>query len=259
MKQYYYGAWQNFYELAWPIRCFIELTLLLAIILLMIWIFSKMLLKSKVKTYIIKFLIWISSECLYCLGKEQEWSINLEEKLIDWGRKVINNNKKRNFGLQWCIGILVTLVYFSAIFVDLPFSKNFNSLYLQKFRNIKTFFINFESNLSEGYEEYPPLFVQKEEQELARLENDMMEEQEIIYLQLNARGQNGSNIRGIPSLDGPVIGGIRGETDILYQGQWEYDGERYWLKVYIPEEDVQGWISGKLINTNQLQGIISDK
>lgn len=82
-----------------------------------------------------------------------------------------------------------------------------------------------------------------------------LEEKEPVYIQLNERGKRGSNIRSETNLDNDdnIIGGVNAESEILYCGEWTYDGERYWIRVYIPDDDVEGWLSGNLIEREQLE------
>ena len=79
-----------------------------------------------------------------------------------------------------------------------------------------------------------------------------------VYIQLNEKGKLGANIRQEPSLGAEVVGGVKGGSEILYQYQWECDDdERYWIKVYIPSDEVEGWLSGKLVDSAQLETLIN--
>ena len=86
---------------------------------------------------------------------------------------------------------------------------------------------------------------------------EVPEEQMRIDIRLNERGKNGANIRQIPSLEGDIIVGVNDDSIILYQNEWENDGERYWIKIYLPDKQVSGWLSGKLIEDEQLKMILS--
>ena len=45
----------------------------------------------------------------------------------------------------------------------------------------------------------------------------------------------------------------------FFSPQWECDAEeRYWIKIYVPSEDVEGWLSGRLVEDAQLETLISD-
>lgn len=259
--KYYYGAWQNFYHLSWPIRFFFEL--LVFLFLLMVVIKSLMIIVSKsgLRIYMITGIVWIVKEIVYFLGRTRSWAIDADSRIIDWGEKRISDEDRKIFvrlKVYVCLGI--ASIYLLAVFVDLPVSQNLEDYYLQELEKIKIFFQQGEHCLSLGYENYPPLFIEAEVKETMtdnNLEEEPVIEEVVTYLKLNEKGQNGSNIRETPSLDGLVVGGVRENPDIIYQNQWEYDGERYWLKIYLPEEEMYGWISGKLIDSEQLEEIIS--
>ena len=103
-------------------------------------------------------------------------------------------------------------MYIVAVFMDLPLSRHLQEEYLTELANIKDFFQQYEEVLSRGYENYPPLFVKNEPEEIAEEPaeepaGDIEEEEEIpIYIQLNETGKNGSNVRQEPSLNGKVVG-----------------------------------------------------
>ncbi|MCM1121583.1 MAG: hypothetical protein NC416_03270 [Eubacterium sp.] len=86
-------------------------------------------------------------------------------------------------------------------------------------------------------------------------EETALEEKEPVYIRLNERGKRGSNIRSETDLadDNNIIGGVNAESEILYCDEWTHDGERYWIRVYIPDDDVEGWLSGNLIEGEQLE------
>ncbi len=87
-----------------------------------------------------------------------------------------------------------------------------------------------------------------------------LEEKEPVYVQLNERGKRGSNIRSEINLDNDnnIIGGVNAESEILYCDEWTHDGERYWIRVYIPDDDVEGWLSGNLIEREQLEEMLGE-
>ena len=87
-----------------------------------------------------------------------------------------------------------------------------------------------------------------------------LEEKEPVYIRLNERGKGGSNIRSETDLNNNsnIIGGVNAESEILYCDEWTYAGERYWIRVYISDDDVEGWLSGTLIDEKQLEEIIGE-
>ena len=51
---------------------------------------------------------------------------------------------------------------------------------------------------------------------------------------------------------------MNAKSEILYCDEWVYDGERYWIRVYIPNDGIEGWLSGYLIEKAQLEEMTSE-
>ena len=66
--------------------------------------------------------------------------------------------------------------------------------------------------LSGDCEQYPPLFRKREPEsdESAMALEELQNEIEPVYIQLNDQGRDGSNIRKEPSMNGAVVGGVNG-------------------------------------------------
>lgn len=75
---------------------------------------------------------------------------------------------------------------------------------------------------------------------------------------MNKIGKKGPKIRKEPFVEGEIIDKVSGKTVIHYKKKLEYDGERYWLKVYLPEQKIEGWLNGKLVEKKQLQQFLDD-
>lgn len=86
-------------------------------------------------------------------------------------------------------------------------------------------------------------------------------ETEPVYIQLNDEAKAGANIRSEPDLsdDGNIVGRVNENSQILYLQEWIHDGERYWLRVYDTIDDVEGWLSGKLVDSGQLEEIVAQE
>lgn len=119
--------------------------------------------------------------------------------------------------------------------------------------NGQAVYLKVESKLTDWLEAHN-LYGQQIE-EAVNFEEPVFEEKEPVYVQLNERGKRGSNIRSETDLDNDnnIIGGVNAESEILYCNEWIHDGERYWIRVYIPDDDVEGWLSGNLIEREQLE------
>lgn len=269
MKKMYFGAWQNFYHLSWPIRFLIEGIIFFIIVFALYKLIKKLRLVFKIKPYLIKGCVWIATEVVYLFGRNNSWAVEADSKVIEWGERKLNgriNEKaiKRRKTIKYCAVLGIIVLYIVAVFVDLPLSGHLQEEYLAEFAKVKNFFRQYEEALSRGYEAYPPLFVKKEPEEIieeatAPAESAEEKEEIPIYIQLNETGKNGSNVRQEPSLDGKVVGGVKDGMEILYMNQWECDAdERYWIKICVPSEDVEGWLSGRLVESTQLETLISE-
>lgn len=258
MKKYYYGAWNSFYNLSWPVRFGVELIFFLIFLYIIIKLLRKIGNLLHLKIYLIKGCVWLVTEIVYLVGHNSEWAVTIDGKITDWGNKMLNSTgRKKHHVLKCFIALGIITVYLLAVLVDLPVSEYFQEYYLVELAHAKVFFQQWENAMSEGCEEYPPLFIKKESNE-ELIEETIVEEVKTIYIQLNEQGKNGSNIRRNPSLNAEIIGSVTGQTEIIYQNQWENDGERYWVKVYIPDDGIEGWLSGKLVDGEQLELILSN-
>lgn len=170
MKKYYYGAWNSFYNLSWPVRFGVELIFFLIFLYIVIKLLKKIGNLLRLKIYLIKGCVWLVTEIVYLVGHNNEWAVTIDGKITDWGNKMLNNTWRKKH-------------YFLKSFIAL------------------------------GRE---------------------------------------------PSLNAEIIGGVTGQTEIIYKNQWENDGERYWVKVCIPDDGIEGWLSGKLVDGEQLELILSN-
>lgn len=265
MKKIYFGVWQNFYLLSWPIRFFVEAILFLFVVFLLYKLLKKLVRTLRMKPYIVKGSVWAATEVVYLLGKDRQWAVETDNKIVEWGEKKLNGTAdgkttKRHTALKYGIILGIIILYIAAVFVDLPLSRYLQEDYLAEFANIKASFQKYEEAMSRGYEDYPPLFVKREPEEVEEPVEATVEKEKIpVYIQLNEKGKPGANIRQEPSLDAEVVGGVNGGSEILYRYQWECDEEeRYWIKVYIPSGEMEGWLSGKLVDDTQLETLINE-
>ncbi|MDE7417947.1 MAG: hypothetical protein K2N44_16865 [Lachnospiraceae bacterium] len=216
--------------------------------------------KVRIDIILIKGWVWFVTELVYLVGRGKNWAVDIDNKIIEWGEKAVNRTDRKNRSpLKGVIFLAVIIVYFTAIFVDLPFANGLESYYLTEFTKIKVFCQRYEKLLSRDYEQYPPLFTQKEPKpnDSEVVVEELWKESESVYIHLNDQGKGGSNVRKEPSMNGVVVGGVNEKSEILYRQQFENDGERYWIKVYLPADEIEGWLSGNLIESEQLERIIA--
>lgn len=249
MKEYYYGGWQSLYLLDWSIRFLIELIIFLVLLFGVISLIKQIEKTFQLKVKFVIVCAWFASEVVYLIGKGSTWAVDIDDNIMKWGREAAYEKKyKKHFSVKAIAMAVSIVVYFMGIFSELPVAENLQGYYLTPFIKTRNFFQGIESSLSKGYEAYAPLFEWKE-----------VEKEEVIYLSLNERGFAGSNIRHEPSLESNIAGEINGEVEIIYQGEWINDGERNWIKVYIPDASIEGWISGALIESTQLDAILFEE
>lgn len=266
LKKYYLGAWQNIYHINWPIRFLLELAALM-LIAFFIWKFLKFIVKKyNLKPCLVKAWYWIVTEIAHFIGHDNDWEVDFDRKMIDWASEMISgkdgNKKKSSLVMRVCFWLGMMIIYFLAVFVDLPVSVYLSDYYLSELGDVKTFFQSFEIMLSKGYEQYPPLFVRVEQEKAEEAMEEIVEQEEkaTVYIQLNEKGKNGSNIRSETDLDNDdnIIGGVNRNSQILYRDEWTYDGERYWLRVYVPDDDIEGWLSGNLVESAQVEALVTE-
>lgn len=262
--KYYYGAWQSFYQVSWPIRFLFEIVFFVSLLCLALW--SLRVLADKCKMRIRLAQVWcvIVKETVYILGRDKKWAVAIDNRMIDWLQKKTEEDasKRHRPVLRILLIIAAIVIYFLAVFVDLPFSGYVSEEYLSGAENCKAFFQQIETFFSKGCEQYPPLFVKREEETVADEETETEPgETEPVYIQLNDEGKDGANIRSEPDLsdDGNIVSRVNENSQILYLQEWIHDGERYWLRVYDTIDDVEGWLSGKLVDSSQLAEIVAQE
>ena len=264
--KYYYGAWQSFYQLSWPVRFLFEIVFFAGLLCLALWGVRILADKCKLRIRLAKVWCIIVKETVYILGRDKKWAVVIDNRMIDWlQKKTEEDASKRNHPRRRILlAIIVIVIYLGAVFVDLPFSRYVSEEYLSGAENCKAFFQQIETFFSKGCEQYPPLFLKREDVE-ETIADEQTEtepgETEPVYIQLNDEGKAGANIRSEPDLsdDGNIVSRVNENSQILYLQEWIHDGERYWLRVYDTIDDVEGWLSGKLVDGGQLEEIVAQE
>lgn len=264
--KYYYGAWQSFYQVSWPIRFLFEIVFFVSLLCLALWGLRVFADQYKLRIRLAKVWCIIVKETVYILGKDKKWAVAIDNRMIDWLQKKTEEDasKRHRPVLRILLVVAAIVIYFLAVFVDLPFSGYVSEEYLSGAENCKTFFRQIETFFSKGCEQYPPLFVKREDEEETVADKETETEPgetEPVYIQLNDEGKDGANIRSEPDLsdDGNIVSRVNENSQILYLQEWIYDGERYWLRVYDTIDDVEGWLSGKLVDSSQLAEIVAQE
>lgn len=166
-----------------------------------------------------------------------------------------NWKNPQNSHIALSVAVYVILLMWICVSHNAGEEKPFNgqAMYL-KMENKLTDWL--EAHNLYGYHTEEVANYEESEQE----EKEAIEEKEPIYIRLNERGKRGSNIRSETNLDNVnnIIGGVNAKSEILYCDEWVYDGERYWIRVYIPNDGIEGWLSGNLIEKEQLEEMTSE-
>lgn len=252
MKQLYYGIWQEMYYHVWPVRLLIELLVILLFVSFL-WNICKDLGKIlHLKRNIVRFVFFLVTEFDGIFGRNSAWSIANDKKISNWARGILEQpSEKRSLVevmLKRVLAISLISAYILAATPDLPYRSMINPYYLQYFSRVKDKFQSIEATLSEGYENYPSIFQKKTQQ--ASQENSLSliraEKKKILIYKK-------------PSVKAKVIGKIKNNQEILYKNQYKKIGEKYWLKVYLPEKEVTGWIDGRFIESNQVNEIVKQE
>lgn len=243
MMKVYYGFWHNWFEISWPVRFSLEIILAVGMISVLWLLLKKMIGALRIKELLVKLWVFIVTELLYLFCKNNSFGIKADHRAVEWGNEVLSGtNKKPSRAKTFVRILLLGLMILGVIRGD-----------------IQKLFQECEFALSKGYESYPPLFVKTEKEEIVEetmAEEENKEIQEDVFILLNEKGKKGSNIRQDPSLDGEIIGGVNEQDEIKYLYEWSHDGERYWVKVCLPQQDIEGWLSGNLVDEEQLEILV---
>jgi hypothetical protein len=207
-----------------------------------------------VKKYIVYTCVFVVTSVLGLFGSSKGWTIRTDEKILEWGKRKLEGNLGMADRTKRMLIVAVVIIYILAIFPDLPINGVVNSYYMEKLSGTKNFFMRIESVFSNGYKEYPELFVQKEKEE--KKKDSRSKSSKNIYLNLNKEGAKGTKIRKKPSAKAEVAGIVKKGDKIVYQNVWKKEGKRYWLKVYLQKKKKNGWLNAQMIEKSQVRNII---
>lgn len=251
----YYGLWHSIYKIPWFIRIFVEILLYLLILYALFKLLQFIGKYVPIKKYIVYACVFVVTFVLGLFGSDREWAVRADEKIQEWGRQQLEGNYGLKDRTKHILFAVIAIIYVFAIFPDLPVKGIVNSFYMEKLSGTKRFFIGMESWLSDGYEEYPELFVPEEKSEPTKKPKAGKK----IYLKLNKEGKKGAKLRKKPLAKAKVVRTVKKGDRIVYQNVWKKEGKRYWLKVYLPKKKIGGWINAQMIERSQYKSIINAK
>lgn len=183
-------------------------------------------------------------------------NVQLHEK----GLKILKSTRKEIF-CKKNVWFVLFCLYILAILPSFQLENYIPEHYVSHLYRINQTFMNAEEKLISGIEEYPPFWIVEEsEEEKEEVVGEVMEEvmKQPICLKLNDE-TSFANIREAADMSSNSICVVSKEDELLYQYIYNYDTERFWLRVTLPDyNNLEGWISAnviepEIVNTLDLQ------
>lgn len=162
--------------------------------------------------------------------------VNKVREVQDWAQeKKLMPDKGRKIVITFFV-----ILFFIMVLPEFQMMKSLDKQYQNLLCGVQNYVNIIEQKITPKINEYPDLFIEKEQEQEEKIEISE------IRVQLNKNGKDGTNVRKGPSLDEESIMIVTTENMIIYLGERQYDGKRYWLKVKVDEE-VMGWLSENLV------------
>ena len=259
MIRIYYGIWRVIYNLAWPIRFLIELAVIL-LLLYVVWLAIRMLCRVfHIKEGLVKLVVWMVIEFDGWFGRNTTWATENDEKISNWGRKMLDKPFRHNsrVGKILTSGVIIVVIgiYILAIVPDLPFSKAIHSYYLEPLSRVKKFCQQIEAEISDGCEQVPDPVIPVSKVQEPQKGKDAKKQKKIL-IHLTKVGKKGAEIHKKPSKKAAVLGRVKSNQELVYKLQYKKNGKGYWFKVYLPEKKKTGWINSQYIKKKQIKKIV---
>lgn len=257
----HYAFWNIMLLFPEAIKLFVEV-LVVALFIMLFWPLDK---------YIIIVLIWIGTGLNYFIFGGIRFVLIIfpcERKYI-WDEKIgkygawnntwlrdkcfkLQKSKMKDIFRAKAAWIIVFFLYIVTILPFFHLEKYISECYINPLYAMNYLFVKMEAKLTTGIENYPPFWIRRDEEEaLSAVAEEIQEEEEEakepIYLKLN-ENTSYANIRGNADIHSESICVVSNVDEILYQDIYEYDSERFWLKVVLPSRsNLEGWISANVI------------
>lgn len=257
----YYTLWNMILLLPEAIKLLIEV-LVVALFVLILWPLDK---------YIIIALLWGGKVLNYSIFGGVRFALRVfpgERKYI-WDEKIGNRGAKNNIWLSdKCSGlrqsktkdilhtrtmrIILLCVYIVSILPIFHLEKYIPEPYISQVYVANHLLAKIETRLTSGIENYPPFWIKENTEEtLVEVVSEEIQEEEEekipVYLKLN-ESTSYANVRESADIHSESLCVVSNEDEMLYQDIYEYDLERFWLKVILPSKsNLEGWISSKVI------------
>lgn len=246
----YYAVWRIILRLPVIFKNFLELFILLLLCALTVCVVVILF-----QYVIIKIIFLLNRICfggmrwlLLLFGKKNKRIYVWDETLGDvgsrnerWIQKKEDSFKNYRFWMffqnKW-VWLLFLFCYILTILPCFRLERFISEYYLENIYAASDKLQGIEAVFTQGIENYPDFFKEEIRQE---------SEEQQIYLDLK-EDITLANVRAESHMDSEVIAVVSQEDEILYQGIYEEDDGRTWLKVtVISQGHAEGWISSKVI------------
>lgn len=246
MKKIYYGLWQDFYSLSWTVRFAVEVIIVCVLLIFVIGILKAIFRKLKLREIGIKLAVVIGTFILSLFGRENQWAHNADEGLVIWANhKMQLPVAGRQNKLQMLIGVLGCMIYLLGILPETPLINYLDDGFKDKVCVIQHSAQVLETAASEGYQSYEPILTWNEKKQ-----NDV---KQAIKIYLNKKSEK---VYKQASSKSKAVAKITKKDTIEYQSDFKKVKKKIWLKVYLPERKIEGWLKGEAVKKTQVKELI---
>jgi hypothetical protein len=269
-----FGIIQSLLLLPMPLRILIELVIMTILMIpLMGLVKCGLGIVVKVLKLLNKLITMITRNLVCRIGKRSKNVYDWDEKMGELGGTIdhclgdsvawLKHCKTRQLIKNKKILCLLVIIYFLAIIPVFPLKNFIDEYYLDLFYSINKIFTTNEIYLGKKSEGYPPLIKWEQREKdsvevILEIDSEQaknVDAEERICVLLN-KDIYVANIRETPELYGETLDTVSREDIIIYQMEYVYDGERYWLKVIVESKNnLSGWISSKVIEKSIIDSL----
>lgn len=257
MKTLYYGFWNILLVLPEAVRILLGV-MLIALCVYIMW---------PVEKYIVAVLIKVCMGLHYLLMGGARYILPrlFRSKRYIWDEKIAGCGKRNSICLQdkylsviqsrrqallhsRAVGAVLICCYLWAIIPFFHLDKYLPPKHISQIYCFNQFLTETEDKLTKEIDNYPPFWIAEETGGEEQDDGEIMEEEtrEPVYLKLN-EATSYANIRETADIGSDSLFIVSKEDELLYNYIYEHDSERFWLKVTLPEHNLEGWISANVI------------
>lgn len=243
MKKIYYGLWQDFYSLSWTIRFAVEVIIICVLLFFALGILKAILRKLKLREVGIKLVVLIGTFILSFFGRDNEWAHNADEGLVHWAnRKMEFPMTGRQNKLQKLIGVVMCIIYLLGILPETPLINYLDDGFKDKVCVIQHSAQELEAAASEGYQSYEPILTWNEKRQ--------SDTKQAIKIHLDKKSEK---VYKEASTKSKAVAKVNKKDKIEYRSDYKKVKKKIWLKVYLPERKIEGWLDGEAVEKAQMK------